>query len=73
MNANDSPARKGESAVERDRRRRRRLCSEIEIPELGAEAADEVFTETLIVGRAVLDDDDLVVEVFEPLLIGTRQ
>ncbi len=67
------PARDLEAAVEGVRGRGRRVVTEVEVLELGAEALDEVLAEALVRGRAVLDGDHLVVEVLDVVLVGARE
>ena len=46
--------------------------TQIDVTELGTEARDVVLVEKLFVG-SVLDNDDLVVEVVDPRLVGTGE
>ena len=46
-----------------------RVVAEVDVAELGAEACDELLAELLVRARAVLDDDDLVVEVVDAALV----
>ncbi len=60
------------AAVQRVGRRRRRIVAKVEVTKFGPEALDQV-ADLFVVVRAVLDDDDLVVEVIDALLVRARQ
>ena len=63
----------GDPSVDRPRGRRHRVRAEVDVPELLAEAANELLAEPLIGIGSVLDDDHLVVEVVNPALVAAGQ
>ena len=58
-----------DAAVERVDRSRCRVGAEVEVPELGTEAAHVLLAELLLGRGTVLDDDDFVVEAVDAALI----
>src|SRR5918992_438547 len=67
------PSNQSRSPTKCPHRGWRRLVAEVEVAELGPEGGDELLAELLVLGGAVLDHDDLVVEVVDVTLVCTRQ